>query len=161
MQANIGLTDTSTQALPIGDCHGCDVVAPENAFLQLCGSDPSGFSSLSSSPPSCCHPVSLSVTETPKVTLEPGPKRVTDTCRYVNKVGQQVVHCLSIDLICSWFPHVHMRVFVSVFLFCVCVCVFGVKNNKKHSFIILHRGHLNPAPPEHSVSLQVGLLVPR
>lgn len=51
-----------------------------------------------------------------------------------------------------------MQGFVSVFLFCV--CVLGVKNNKKDSFIILHRGHLNPAPPEHSVSLQVGLFVP-
>lgn len=75
MQANTGLTDTPTQALPRvwGLSCVCDVVPTKKVFLPLRGRDPSGFSSpqqLTSFPSVlACHPVSPSVMKTPEVTL--------------------------------------------------------------------------------------------
>lgn len=142
----------------------CDVVTPENVFLQHWGSDPSGFSSLSKSPPSCqsecvtsvslCHGnawrwnLALSGWKLPVATSTKWVNRLFIVCPMTSSFHWRMA--------CSWFPHLHMQVFGSVFLFCV--CVLGVKNNKKHSFIMLHRGHLNlPLLSTQSLSRSVSL----
>ena len=102
------------------------------------------------------HPVSPSVTERRKVTLEPGLKRVKATCtstKWLHRffIVRPMTSCFYRRIACSWFPHVHMQVFGAVFLFCVCVCAcvcVCVGGLKQQEALIYHCAQrpLKPCP---------------